>query len=87
MQATAENVSTLDFVWVNGRAYTTATEWVSQLPWQGPRYYHISAVLFMLSNGICAASDLGLGFRATGRYPPILFEAPLDSIAAALPEH
>ena len=25
VQATAENVSTLDFVWVHGRAYTTAT--------------------------------------------------------------
>ena len=60
---------------------------LSQLPRQGPRYYHVSAVLLMLSHGICAVSDLGLGFRCTGRYPPNLFEVPLDAIAAALPEH
>ena len=41
----------------------------------------------MLSHGICTVSDLRLGFRCTGRYPPNLFEVPLDTIAAALPEH
>ena len=38
VQATPENVASLDFVWVRGRTYKTATKWVSMLPWQGPRF-------------------------------------------------
>ena len=52
VEATPENLASLDFVWIRRRTYKTATKWVSMLPWQGPRFYHQSAVGFLLQFNI-----------------------------------
>ena len=40
----------------------------------------------MLNAGTATHQDLGVGFRCSARFPPELFQQPLDTIQAALPE-
>ena len=63
VECTVDNCYSLDFVWVQGRELKTASKWVSQLPFQNARFYHQSAVRFMLRFGI---SGLQGGFGVRG---------------------
>ena len=85
VECTVDNCYSLDFVWVQGRELKTASKWVSQLPFQNARFYHQSAVRFMLRFGICTYADCKVGFRCTGRYENI-FKEPLALIEAGLTE-
>ena len=80
MQATPENTATLDYIWVRGASPACLSKSLAKLPFQGARFYHASAVRFMLQQHLVTYADLGLGIRAPGRLPPEVFRAPLDRI-------
>ena len=61
VQCTPENVCSLGYIWVGGGESKTATKWVSKLPWQSERFYHQSAVRWMLSAGTVTYRDLSVG--------------------------
>ncbi len=50
-------------MWVRGAEIQTLSKTVAKLPFQNSRFYHQSAVRFMLRFGICTYADLGVGFR------------------------
>ena len=86
VQATPENAATLDYIWVRGATPGCLSKSLAKLPFQGSRFYHASAVRFMLTQHLIQYGDLGVGIRASGRLPPDVFRAPLDRLEEALPE-
>ena len=86
VQATPENAQTLDYIWVCGTTPGCLSKSLAKLPFQGSRFYHASAVKFMLQQHLITYAELGLGIRGSGRLPPEVFRAPLDRIEEALPE-
>ena len=68
--ATAANAATLDYIWVDKPAPKTASKQLWMLPFQGSRFYHVSAVELLLRTNRITYAHLGAGFRASGRLSP-----------------
>ena len=85
VECTVDNCYSLDYVWVEMKDLKTATKWTSSLPFQNSRFYHQSAVRFMLRFSICTFVDCKVRLRCTGRYFK-LFKEPLEAIESVLPE-
>ena len=87
VQATPENAADIDYIWVSRPTPKTKAKQLWALPFQGSRFYHVSAVELLLRSGRATYADLGLGLRASAHLSPEVFRAPLDQIEQALPEH
>ena len=85
VQATPENAAELGYIWVSKPTPKTKAKQLWALPFQGSRFYHVSAVELMLRSGRATYADLGPGLRASAHLSPEVFRAPLDQIEEALP--
>ena len=77
----------MDFIWIHKPTPHTAAKQLWMLPFQGERFYHVSAVDFLVKTRRISVKDLGVGIRASARLSRETFREPLDAIEAKLPEH
>ena len=83
-QADESNWHKFDYVWVSGKRPKAASRSLAVLPFQGSRFYHVSAVSMILQNKL--GHRLGLGIRASVHLPSTVFAEPLQQIVENLSE-